>query len=422
MRRVISRWVMLVFVGAFPVCSLSGCVVATNATQSARPESSYGVTSAESVVTKPEHNVDAAAIGSYEDLDRELHRAAWHSESYQAVGAEDVRRLAAANSWLAQQLAWERNLVDACGTEEDSPCQQETVRQILAFRESHERNKAADDALEAFYSLAETQAALATIEQSLQALDVVVRQVAELVQNQVAIPIDVTELQRQRSELTDRQIDLRLAQLQLNVKLRGHIGNAGSLPLWAIDDWIFQAGRLELTEHLDAAARNRADLGGLLWLAQNAHPESIQAIEKSLSWVDPALGLSMKNFSLCSLLHGDDPDCCRFTNRRGQIQDLAGAYGDVVAQQVQLAALNVEGEQRQVVLAAERLKSWQERERVLQEKRQINQATFFEVEDARGQRIRAKGTFVHAVIQWRASQAKLQAAEGRLDTEPLRSP
>ena len=190
---------------------------------------------------------------------------------------------------------------------------------------------------------------------------------------------------------------------------------------WSVDDWTFLPGRLDLAEHLDLAATHRSDLSGLTWLAQNAHPDGIQAVENALSWVDPALGLSMKQFNLCALLHAGEQDCCRFTNRRGQIRELAADYVGIVDEQVQLAALNVEGKQRQVVLAAERLKSWRDRERVLVEKHRVNQASFFDVEDARAKRIEARGSFLIAVIQWRASQAKLQAAEGRLGSAPLRN-
>jgi hypothetical protein len=416
-----SRWLVSVVAASILLCLLSGCGTTSDGIRSARPNSQVNVGPVESAIKSPSHDVTYAEIEPYEVVDQQLHRGAWQTEQYQAMEAEVVRSLAAANSWLAQQMVWERNLLDACPSEEDTPCQQETLRQILSFRESHERNQAADDALESFYSLAETQAALATIQHSLKNLDRVEQRVAELQQAEIAVPIDTTELARQRSELTDQQIDLRLVQMQLNVKLRGHVGDGGDSPLWSVDDWTFTAGRLDLGEHVGNAMQYRADLGGLQWVAHEAAPDALHAMEKALSWMDPALGLSAEKLSLCSLIHAGEPDCCRFTNRRGQIQDLSASYGDVVSQQVQLAALNVEGKQRQVALAAERLKSWETREGVLEEKQQINQASFFEVEEARAKRIEAKGVFLAAIIQWRASQAKLQAAEGRLGSQPLRS-
>lgn len=388
---------------------------------SARPASDGAAITTSEVVVSPTHEVDDQQAGDYEALDEQLHRPVWQSSEYQAVAAEELRRVAAANSWLANQLVWERNLLWAC-PESESACEAETLREVLRFREDYERNRAADEALESFYSLAETQAALASIERSLESIQSVERRVEELVQAELTVPIDRTELERQRTELIDRQTDLKLAQVQLNVKLRSHVGNSGEAPIWASDDWNFTSGRLDLAAHMELASSNRADLNGLYWLSHHANPAGVAALEKALAWTDPALGLNLSSISLCSLLAaGGEPDCCRFTNRREQVRQLATDYAKVVDEQVQLAALNVEGKQRQVVLAANRLRSWDERYRQLTEKQKINQASFFDVQAAEAKRIEARGQFVVAVIRWRAAQAKLQAAEGRLATHPLRS-
>jgi hypothetical protein len=397
-----------------------GCANSTSVSRSARPADLAKSTFHADTLESPRTNVEHDTVVAYDELAQLLQRAAWSSDQYDAVQADDVRQLAADNSWLARQVHWEQGILRACPDEGEKPCHNETLRQMLAFREAHERNKAADEALESLYQLAQTQTALSTIEETFSSLDKVDARIVELRAAQIALPIDASAIDRQRAELLDQQTELRLAQLQLNVKLRSHIGSEGALPLWATDQWQFSASRLDLPAVLESAHRNRADLNGLQWLAHHADPEAIGALEKALGWTDPALGISRAVTGLSACLHRPSPDCCLFSNRREQVTELASAYSDIVSEQVQLAALTVEGRQRQVSIAAERVSSWLDRERILREKQQVNQASFFEVQEAEAKRIEAHGNFITAVIQWRASQAKLQAAEGRLGTEPLK--
>jgi len=345
-----------------------------------------------------------------------------------ALTPRQCQCLAVRYSSLGNLLAAERRTLHAAqlASDEGPTSASCLIERVLRAAELEARNQSAATALELYYRLAEAESNRPLAAASLVEADSALAKVGELRKEHMEIPLDATELDRQRLDALDRQTELRSKIVQLNAKLIPLVGLASHdlrarvLPQV---DWNVSVVPINVLGEVLAGLSLRPQLAALSLLART-RPEELLAARSSLVAISPLAGKS-PGAALCLLaMHRkarSGADECESAARREQIRTYAAQRRREIAGEIAQAAQLVETRVRQVALANEKTATWETRIAQLEAKRTVGSGTFLDISNARLKHLQAQSDQRSRVMDWNIAKVKLAESQGRLVLECSRA-
>ena len=357
---------------------------------------------------------DTTALASYEEVDRALGSPP-SPTGYRVLRAVEVQCLAAANAPIAKLYDAESEAVLANSNRRGQRTVA-TLSRLMAYRAIDERNKAAAAALELFYSLAEAEANRDILQRSVEQIDRATANLEELKRSGLKMPDDQTALRRQKLDWIDRHIQLSSAIRKIQGQLQQLCGFEmdQTAPIWPEADLTVTVTPVEAEAAVLEGLANRADLGALQMLAGSPNADTLPAVRSGMQAFSPGLGASIAAKRLLSDRSAD------YGEARSRQSQLAQAQVNAelnVTWEIREAVWNIETRLREIAVAVERQEVWRQRGAALEEKRESNGVTAFDLAAARLELHRAESELVHRVIAWKIARVKLKQAQGLLAVE-----
>lgn len=357
---------------------------------------------------------DTTALVSYEEVDRALGSPP-SPAGYRVLRAVEVQCLAAANAPIAKLYDAESEAVLANSNRRGQRAAVALSR-LMAYRAVDERNKAAAAALELFYSLAEAEANRDILQRSVEQIDRAAANLEELKRSGLKVPDDQSAFRRQKLDWLDRQIQLSSAIRKIQWQLQQLCGFEmdQTTPIWPEADLTVIVTPVDAEAAVLEGLANRADLGALQMLAGSLDADTLPAVRSGMQAFSPGLGASIAAKRLLGDRSAD------YGEARSRQSQLAQAQVDAelnVTWEIREAVWNIETRLREIAVAGERQEVWRQRGAALEEKRESNGVTAFDLAAARLELHRAESELVHRVIAWKIAQVKLEQAQGLLAVE-----
>jgi len=348
---------------------------------------------------------------------------------------DEVACSAARQSAIANLLARENRIVGQQQKEAESrrrcrsrdcedPCATAMRRKLMCYQALEQRNESAANALKLYLAIAEAKEQAPLIDDALEELEKNERRIAALKAEKLDVPLDATELERQRNRLTAERERLLLARNQATEQLRVLIG-CDLCPYGPISpnlDLTVNTTPLNHDLEVDEGLRWRTDVATCDHLRCCLNDETLDSVRKALSLTSALIGTPACPPSLrelCRLFCGkdEDKDACEIQQRRQQLSDLCCETRRQAQSEIRQAALKVDANARLATIAESTIESWETRLRNLRLLQEADKATAFEVTAAELELIRAKSDLTTAKVNWKRAHVELAQAKGQLPIE-----
>lgn len=345
--------------------------------------------------------------------------------TFRRITEPDCLRLGAAHAATANLLDDEGRVPvprDSCESAADG------LRRVLRYHTALElRNRAAADTLERFFQLADTEARTDLLRQAFPVIDELLSKARAAQAAGVRFPLEVADLERQRSQLESQLEQAELGSRLLNLDLRRRLG----LPAQPTDERLWPAGEFAIdpepadpNDAVAAALADRPELRGLRALYHGLSVDTLPDVRELLGTggVTPGAGVETKSLRLRLLLRKLGPDpatlAAEVEVRKKQLFELIAARERAVADEARAAALVVNSQRTRVSLARDRMLNWQEKLAEAAKKREANQpgAEWLEAQ-TRLEWLKAKAELAAEVAAWHQARVRLRAAQGWLAWE-----
>jgi hypothetical protein len=342
--------------------------------------------------------------------------------TFRRLTETDCLLLAAANAGTANRID-DESRVPAKQKECNSPA--DRLRQTVRYHAALElRNRAAADALDRFFQLADAEVRADLLRKAFPVIDPLLAKAKEAQAAGVRFPLEVIDLERQRSELMSQLEQVELGSRLLNVDLKRRLG-LPALPteqrLWPQGEFAIDPTPVDPEEAVNAALADRPELRGLRALAAGLTPETLPDVREVLGVRGNAPVGS--NLLIRLLMHKHGPDAATLAElevRRKQLADFIADRERTIADEARAAALAVNAQRVRATLARDRLLGWDEKLADAVKKRMANQpgAEFLEPQ-VRQDWLKAKAEVVAEVAAWHQARIRLRAAMGWLAWEAV---
>jgi len=335
------------------------------------------------------------------------------ANEYVALTAAEAQCLAARHSMLGNLLDGEANAVCCDDVKHCERKSHHALQRIKVAAAREARNKSAGDALKLYWGLAEVEAGLDALEESTAVIDDILEKAAEIKRNELQVPFDRTEFERQRMKLDSERIDLEAKRMTMNSQLRTLIGPTTSPTafFWPSDALIPNTAPTDADTEVAYAMATRPELVALRSLAADGTTPT-DVITELLGGTHGLLGLKTKLAALKiskQLAGGSDCEPCA---RQNQLSDLLRGREEQITGEVRAAVFALEAQRRQAALAEKQVASWDLRLAQLRELRTTVEASFVDIDGARLKRIEAQQAYIGAVAAWKRAEAELHQHEG----------
>ncbi|MEX2559001.1 MAG: hypothetical protein WD403_03755 [Pirellulales bacterium] len=367
---------------------------------------------------------DVSGVGSLDEVNRILGRPT--EGNYWLLTAEECQCMAAAASTQGNSLAAEQRAIRAAASHKGLSEDDRVKLRVLRASEQEARNSSASGALEVFYRLAEAEANLAILEESLAEIDSTLGRVAQIREQGVQIPFDASELGRQRVELVDKQVELMWTAGQLSSRLIRMVGlstDDALAHIWPSTDWKVKVEPIDMELAVAEGLSLRPEMGLLRSLGRSINTDTLGVVRQVLSGGSGLLGAQPKASGLVALLGlrqlaGQGRANAReLPTRRRQLADYTEQRADEISGDIRQAVLTVEARLRQIALAREQTQSWETRVQELEKLQTTGQATFAEISTAKLGGLQAQSDAVAAIVAWKVALVQLKEAQGLLIEE-----
>lgn len=348
----------------------------------------------------------------------ELQSTAPHD--YRGLSAVECQCLAVEASLLGKLLDRERStccLDDLGRNERRARCVQLAVLHLAA---AEARNKSAADALKIYYGLAEVESGLDAAEAALAEIDDVQAKVDQLKGQDLTVPFDASQFDRQRLSLVAKRADLEATRASLNAKLRTLLGfdaPPGAPLLWPDEPLRLTDLALDAESEVAYGLMTKPELAALHRLATVNEQDTAAAAKALLGDVHGLMGVaarSMVRELLNSMLGVTGDEACV---RRAQIRALYEGRAKQLAAEVRAAVEAIEARRRQAVAAQRLVESRLKRIDELTQRHETAQASFVELGEARLKLIDERQAVTSAVIAWKRAVVELRELQGALVAE-----
>jgi hypothetical protein len=342
-------------------------------------------------------------------------------ELYRRLDPHECQCLAAQNSLLGNLLDAEGRTSGAAG---GRPGRKQAAndalrRGVLAARAAHQRNTSAGDALELFYLLAEAEAGRESLGASLAEIDRAIANLRELRARGLKVEADEGKLARQRLDLLEQQADLELSIRQLNSQLKSLTGidSQSQTDIWPVADLEVDTAPVDADEAVAAGLTHRADLEALRRLRGSLSADTLPIVRAALGGVNPLLGGKPVACSLLAALGCSRSKSSEVASRQGQVDQLLAYQERAVVTEVRQAVETLNARSRELTLAKQISNSRQQDLKRLEQRREADGVTAFDLLAARLALIESESDQVHRAMAWKIARARLKQAQGLLAVE-----
>lgn len=371
---------------------------------------------------------DVRAVSAFAEVDAALSRPDASAMSYHALSPDQCQCLAASASSLANLFDSQRCVVqssaDVCRRGlDDGECVQMDVLHTAALEA---RNRSSADALEQYYTLAESEARRDLVDDGLRNVDGLLADLGRMREQGLTIPLDETQFQRERIALVDQRVQLDAGIERLNMQLWRALGMDRPGPaarIWPATELSVDVRPVDVEDAVQDALALRPELTMLRRLRSTLDTGSLAGARQALSQVNALLGSQAEipcvfsPLGLRTALVKRKIAKSELTQRRQQLAIYQRQREQQVADQVRDAAATVETRLRQIALAKETAERWDARVAELQDRSTTGGASFADVAAARLSRQKAQSDLTGQVAGWKIALVRLKEAQGLLVAE-----
>jgi outer membrane protein TolC len=284
---------------------------------------------------------------------------------------------------------------------------------VLQFAADEARNRSAGDAMEAFYHLIEAEGRLAFLLLSQKEVNESLKRAEELQAKGLPSPVEISDVRKQLIDLRSDEVNLRIAILQLNARLKVLLGLAcGDYYLWPVAELKVLPEEPDVDKAIDFGLHNRPDLAFLQVLADGLNARSLTVASQVLEVISPLLGEPPPPTCCASLLACLDGRKIQLAEQ--QVQTLLAERKRQAAEEIRQAVGLVVHRVHSVILAWQKVVNEDRRVKELEEKQAKGLDAEGELSKARLNLYKAQGELLREVVNWEIARAQLLQAEGRL--------
>jgi outer membrane protein TolC len=288
---------------------------------------------------------------------------------------------------------------------------------VLHLAANEARDRSAGEAMESFYHLVEAEGRLSLVLLGLKEIDDSIKQAEEMQAKGLHLPVELSVIRKQFADLRSDEVNLRIAILQLNARLKFLLGlPCGDYSIWPLIDLKVLPEEVDVCQAVDFGRHNRPDLALLATLAYNVDAHSMVVANQALAAVNPLL--SEAPTSACyALLHpGITSDKIESTQQRAQA--LLGDRNRQATEEIRQAVGQMAYRVQLVILARQKVEIEEQRIKELDEKKAKGLDVGGDLSTARLNLYKAQGEELRETVNWKIARSQLLQAEGRLLAEP----
>jgi hypothetical protein len=337
------------------------------------------------------------------------------TQLYRVLSEAECQCAAAGHASVANLIDLE-NAIASCGNGKCRANQQQAAAlqsELMAYRSASERNKAAAEAAELFFLLAEVEFGRDAVAQSLAEIDKIRDYMAQIRASGLDLNIAGSAVYNRRGELLDQKAKLALDGARLNSELRRRLGLDvdDQTPIWPDTDLKVQADQIDVDTAIAEGLAMRPDVAAMERLALCLDVKSLPHARSSLQAVDAVLGSATGKSCLAQFL-GNSAKNCEAANRAEQLHQLLVHLQRAVAEEIRQAVHAVETRIQQIAIAKQRLANRQKALDDLNLQWGGPDVTAFQISDAKLKLVQAQTDLVHQVVAWEIAHVKLKQAQG----------
>jgi hypothetical protein len=294
-------------------------------------------------------------------------------------------------------------------------------REVRHFAALELRNKAAADALDRFFQLADVEARSALVREAFPLLDDLRDRAVRAKAEGVRFPFDPAELERQRSQVASQLEQAEAGGRLLNIDLKHRLAiptDAAGDALWPTGDFAIDPTPADAEAAAAAAVANRAELRGLRALHAGLTAETLDDAREALRAANPLLGLrGVAGFVGRRASRQFEPDpaavAAEVAVRKQQLAELLAERERAAADAARAAAVARNAQTARLSLARDRLDSWRAKwdDAVRQKAAKLPGAELAEFQ-VRLEWLKARSEVVAEVMAWHRARVLLTAARG----------
>jgi hypothetical protein len=335
--------------------------------------------------------------------------------TYQGLTEADCPCLAARASTLGnlldQKAQASSKRMDGCPLRGEKASERSGT--VLQHAADEARNRSAGDAMEAFYRLIEVEGRLPFLILGLKEVSESLKRAEELQAKGLPPPVEISAVRKQLISLRDDEVNLRIAILQLNARLKVLLGlPCGDYSLWPLADLKVVPEERDIDKAVDYGLHHRPDLAFLQALADGLDAQSLAVASQALGAVNPLLSETSSCPCLASLLAC--LDVRKTLSAKRQVQTLLAERKRQAAEEIRQAVGLVVYRVRLVILTQQEVENEEWRIKELEEKKAKGLDVEGELTTARLNLYKAQGERLHKVVEWKIARARLRQAQGRL--------
>jgi len=341
---------------------------------------------------------------------------------YLSLSEEVCRKEASSRSSLSGLLVHENEIPPVSG-DSSSASASALLTEVRFLVAEEARNRAAAQALEQFFQLADAEGRAEIIRASLPVLDQLRTLVRKARSDGLRLPVDPDELDRQRGSLLTliSQADLASRLLDLDLKRRLGVSAKGGERLRPVGPFAVNADPFNADAAVQVALERRADLRMLRAVYLQLTPETLPTARDVVRRAaeiggligpgglipTPPVRTVLYNVATRNAAEGPSPEViAEIAVRRQQLFDLIGEHERAAADQVRAAALTLDAQTRQVGLAR-----WRAEQLLAKAEDAKAQGPLVEL-PAILEAYRSRAEVVAAAMAWQQARVKLLAAQG----------
>lgn len=395
--------------------SLTGCSVMP------APDPTDVIGSSAARVASPGVTLDEARIPTADAVRQQL--VPLLSEVSEPLSPAECACLAAAQSSTASALEREAAHLRRQANLHGRHASSDLLPSILEDQARKQRNDAAEQALVAYFQLAEVQLQQELLVESFRTQQQTQETVDGLIRAGIPLDIDRTELDRQRYALDKSGLQLGYDQARAIGQLKALIGaDPISHEVIRADCELAPRGpEYGLQEAIEIGHANDVQLRALGRFLNHGDVDDLGVARSLLQTANPMMGQEPASLGVLAKLlvicghnpRGDE----ELAVRRRQVQELYDARSQQVDLEVAKAVLNAQQRYYDVGVAHDVLASRESREAFVESNREAQKSGYSELIAARSERLKARSELLHALIELEIAHVRVKAALGLLGQE-----
>jgi len=366
---------------------------------------------------------EAPDLASLHCEDCELLPLPTPTETFQLLDESTCQCNAATNANLANMVELERHWAKVV-IECDSKNVRKNLcldRDLLALHAYGIRNTAAASALEAYYQLAGLESQKYYLTQGIKETQNSLTRVDQLRSKGIELPqgIDRNAIVARLNKLADQQLQLDFVRIQLNGQLQKLIG----CPLnehafyWPDVDWTPDLQPLDVDVELADGLTTRTDIRGISLVLCNLEKTTLPIARGVLKFADATIGTVEPIDGLIHTIRCYNCNQHEVPVRCRQLAMISSETEKLATAEIKSAVYKVTLQQQRVALAQKTTQGLRKSLQELNDTRDINDITVFEISRLRGQLYESESKLIEQVVALKVAMVGLRKSQDVLALE-----